>query len=391
MAIIRCPECGHSISDKAPTCPNCGVEIAGKITVCPDCRNAYFKEDGVCPHCNNSSDIESEENEKVIVPDDNLEDEDVVSETSHTPNTENVPEPPTDNGGHEKKKGKGKTVLIVSFIIAVIIVGACFFLYYQAVSNKEENEYEYALNSSDPMILQNYLDNFKDAPQEHIDVIREHLQKLSLEDVEWNDAVVNGTKSALNNYLNKYPDTPHKQEIMDKLDSIDWIQATNINTIEAYQSYADNHYDGAHYDEAMIALKNIKSNEIKPADTQFVKTIFHNFFVAINSKDEGSLIADVSDNMTLLGKDNATKSDVISFMNKLYKPEIKSMLWTLANDYDIQKKTVEDGQFEYTVRFSAVQRVEGYDDKTTNNRYRIDANINADGKISDLEMTKIFE
>lgn len=30
MAIIKCPECGRQISDKAPTCPSCGVEIAGK-------------------------------------------------------------------------------------------------------------------------------------------------------------------------------------------------------------------------------------------------------------------------------------------------------------------------------------------------------------------------
>ncbi|MCD8298003.1 MAG: zinc-ribbon domain-containing protein [Prevotella sp.] len=390
MAIIRCPECGHSVSEKAPTCPNCGVEIAGKITVCPDCGNAFFKEYGVCPHCkNDSSVVDDGENVQAIVHDDNSQDENIVSETSDAPENDAAPALPANNGQHEKKKGK--TVLIVSFIIAVVIVGACFFLYYQAVSNKEESEYEYALKSSDPMILQNYLNNFKDAPQEHIDIIKEHLQKLSLEDVEWNDAVVNGTKSALNNYLNKYPDTPHKLEIMDKIDSIDWIQATNINTIEAYQSYADNHYDGAHYDEAMLALKNIKSNEVKPTDVQFVKSIFHNFFVAINSKDESSLIADVCDNMTLLGKENASKNDVIAFMYKLYKPEIKSMLWTLGNDYDIQKKTVEDGQFEFTVNFSAIQRVDGYDNKTTNNKYRINANINANGKISDFEMAIINE
>ena len=35
MAIIKCPECGRQISDKAPTCPSCGVEIAGKITPVP--------------------------------------------------------------------------------------------------------------------------------------------------------------------------------------------------------------------------------------------------------------------------------------------------------------------------------------------------------------------
>ncbi len=288
-------------------------------------------------------------------------------------------------------KKRSRTVLIVSLIIAVAIVGVCFFLYHQTMSDREEAEYEYALKSDDEMILQGYLDNYGDAPQEHLDAIRKRLSKLSLAEKEWDDAVMNGTGSALNGYIEKYPNSPHKREALDRLDSIDWVQAVNINSVEAYKQYADNHYDGAHYEEAMVAMKNMKSEEVHPADVQFVRSVFHNFFVAINSKDEGSLIANVSDNMTLLGKENATKNDVIAFMYKLYKPEIKSMLWTLANDYDIQKKAVAEGQFEYTVKFSAIQRVDGYDNKTTNNNYRIDANINADGKISSLGMTVINE
>ncbi|MCD8202792.1 MAG: zinc ribbon domain-containing protein [Prevotella sp.] len=380
MAVIRCPECGHAVSDKAPTCPECGVEIAGKTVVCADCGRAYFKDAGACPYCKDSSkNIESEEtgNEQADI--------------SGAPRQGDVAGPAADNGGPGMRKSHGKRVLVVSFLIAIIIIGVCFFFYHRAIGDREEREYEYALNSSDPMILQGYLDNYSDGPQEHIDIIREHLRKLSLEETEWNDAVVNGTRAALNSYLEKYPDTPHKQEIMDRIDSIDWVQARNINTMEAYRQYADNHYDGAHYDEAMMALKDIKSEEVKPADVQFVKSIFHNFFVAINGKDEGSLIADVGDNMKLLGKDGVSKNDVVAFMYKLYKPEIKSMLWTLSNDYDIEKRSVGDGQFEYTVMFSAIQRVEGYDDKTTNNRYRIDAGIGPDGKISDLEMTKINE
>ena len=51
MAIIKCPECGRQISDKAPTCPSCGVEIAGKITKCPHCGEVYFSSQEMCPNC----------------------------------------------------------------------------------------------------------------------------------------------------------------------------------------------------------------------------------------------------------------------------------------------------------------------------------------------------
>lgn len=30
MALIKCNECGHKVSDRAKTCPNCGVEIEAK-------------------------------------------------------------------------------------------------------------------------------------------------------------------------------------------------------------------------------------------------------------------------------------------------------------------------------------------------------------------------
>ena len=45
MAIIKCPECNASVSDRAPVCPTCGAEIRGKVTVCPTCDTAYFTEE----------------------------------------------------------------------------------------------------------------------------------------------------------------------------------------------------------------------------------------------------------------------------------------------------------------------------------------------------------
>ncbi len=395
MAIIKCPECGHQISDKAPTCPNCGVEIAGKITECPHCGNIYFKEDGICPHCNKPYDLADDEettnkNTKTIVQNDYSQADDAAESLQET-EAINDEKPPVKNDNNGKKKSKNKTILLVSFIIAVVIVGVGLFFYFNAENGKEEEEYKFALGSNDPMILQTYLDNFKSAPQEHIDTIMVHLQRLSLEDVEWTDAVVSGTKSALNEYLKKYPDTQHRQEILDKIDSIDWMQTSNINTIEAYQAYIDNHYDGGHYDEAMIALNKIKSNEINANDRILIRTIFHNFFVSINSRDEASLIADVNDDLTFLGKVDATRTDVISFMNKLYKPDVQSMIWTLANDYDIQKKEADGGLYEYTVRFMATQKVQNTDNTSINNFYRIDANVNSQGKITEMSMTKIVD
>ena len=47
MALIKCPECGQEISDKAANCPHCGVQIFA----CPECGQVSAGNPRVCPKC----------------------------------------------------------------------------------------------------------------------------------------------------------------------------------------------------------------------------------------------------------------------------------------------------------------------------------------------------
>lgn len=55
MAMIKCPECGQEISDKAKKCIHCGKILvednAIKQNVCKECGTAISEEDTVCPNC----------------------------------------------------------------------------------------------------------------------------------------------------------------------------------------------------------------------------------------------------------------------------------------------------------------------------------------------------
>lgn len=52
MALVKCKECGHEVSDKASTCPNCGCPIE-KGLVCNECGAEISPIDKVCPNCGN--------------------------------------------------------------------------------------------------------------------------------------------------------------------------------------------------------------------------------------------------------------------------------------------------------------------------------------------------
>ena len=98
-----------------------------------------------------------------------------------------------------------------------------------------------------------------------------HLELLKQTDQDWTNAVVSGSKEALQAYLDKYPDSPHKQEVLNKIDSIDWNVAKNADNVEAYQAYLAAHANGSHIEEAENAMKKAKSRDLQPEEKDMDK------------------------------------------------------------------------------------------------------------------------
>ena len=70
-------------------------------------------------------------------------------------------------------------------------------------------------------------------------------------------------------------------------------------------------------DEANDALKALKAKTVQPEEQSAINTIFRRFFQSINTKDEESLTSTVGTLLTsFLGKADATKNDVATFLQK---------------------------------------------------------------------------
>ena len=430
MAIIKCPECGRQISDKAPICPSCGIEIAGKVIKCPHCGEVYFNSNEMCPNCHELNPqlarpmavqpqqaVANQSIAQQVASQQTVRQQEVPTistapaapvATPPAPPVVPPPAPPVppvrphaynhapsndgDNGNtnEPEKKKSNRSILIISLIFAVLVCGIMYYFYDNANRAKEQEAYEYAMQSTDPMVLQSYLDTYKDADEAHRDSIMAHLEQLKQTDQDWTNAVVSGSKEALETYLQKYPNSPHKQEAWDKIDSIDWNVAKNADNADAYQLYLDTHTDGAHIEEAENALKKVKSRDLQPEEKQMINGIFRQFFQSINSRNADGLTATCEDILSsLLGKSTATKADVVTFMDKLYKEDVANMNWHINNDYQIKKREVGDGEYEYQVQFSARQDIDKTDGSKQGNLFKINGVVSPDGKISSFNMAKV--
>lgn len=398
MAMIKCPECGRQISDKAPFCPNCGVAIAGKVIRCPQCGEIYFKDQEMCPNCHHLTKLSG-----TVGNNSRPQETFTPRQPASAPQQPATKQPQTDAGSGRggatpppvppKPKKKNHNALIAAVILAIVLCGVCFYFYNDAKTSKEEEAYEYAMKSDDPLVLQTYLDNYKDAPEAHIDSIQAHLDALKQIDADWTNAVVSGSKQALLDYLTKHPDSEHKAEAQHKIDSIDWAFAANANTMDELQAYLDEHPNGEHVDQANAAIQKLKVKTVQPEEKVMVTASLRHFFQAVNANDEAALQASVAPVMSnFLGKADATKADAAVFLQKIYKDDITGMTWKLGNDAKIDKREVGQDEYEYTVNISATQDIQRTDPtKPKHCTFKIKAKISPDGLISAMSMTQIIQ
>lgn len=454
MAIIKCPECGHEISDKAPFCPSCGIAIAGKVVKCQECGNVYFAEQGACPQCHakapavqckhdNNNEGHGEDATisampKTAVPESKQQEsegngkEESAAHTNVTcveptmeqglKNTSATEERKTCNnntqkdvqtrlqedrvGGWqdgqqsqdtlepttEKRSGNNRKIIYAVIATTLIVLGICYYFYRNAASDREQQAYEYAMSSKDMQVLEDYLQNYSDAPEEHIDSIQAHLDMLKRIDQDWTNTMVSGSKSAFEQYIKEHPDSPMKAIAIHKIDSIDWAVAQQQNSVEAMEMYIEQHPDGDYIDDANALIKSLNSKTLQPEERQIACSVMDDFFNSLNKHDEIMISNTVNPLLTqFLGKTNATKNDVVTFMNKIYKEGMESMNWQPAGSYTVTKKDIGDQQFEYHVANTVTQTVTMSDNTTTVTNYKITATVNNEGKISEFNMIKMVE
>lgn len=257
--IIKCPECGHQVSDRARTCPSCGIDIAGKVTRCPDCGEYLFKDDHECPNCHCSINAAAPEATMIVPNSQDQQNTPTIPGVQNGPE-ESVPEPP-------KKKGRRLfwSSVIVAFVLALIIVLLGIYYAQKTQMENEQRAYENAMMSSEPAVLQNFLDMYIEAPVAHRDSIKVHLMALKKIDRDWENARASLSKSALQLFIDRNPDNVHVREARQMIDSLDFETARINNSMESYKKYMEDHEQGYYYDEAKNEYDRLEEEMVRAA------------------------------------------------------------------------------------------------------------------------------
>ncbi|WP_061868994.1 zinc ribbon domain-containing protein [Prevotella intermedia] len=412
--IIKCPECGHQVSDKAPVCPSCGVEIAGHLVKCFHCSEIYLKEDVVCPNCHHSEPVSGSTTKSDIVDVFDNDDEEVVAEVvsndieepvapikiepvveEELPKATPVQEQKAQQKRVSPTEGKqtdstvqpaaknNHTALFVSLLIAFIMCAVLLFFYNKGNENHEAEEYEIALKSNNQQVMEQFLEDYPNAPLAHINSIKNLLNQDKQKSEEWGHVVQQNTIAAYKAYLEAHPDTPHKDEIQKKIEELYWDEVVSLNTEAAYLGYREKFPKGIHTKEADEKLKVMLDNTSTPSEEKAAVAAVRQFLQGINSKSTSKIQEIVAPSFNFLGAGGATTADVAKYMReKLYQADVNNVMWHLGTAMKATTDKQEGGGTIQTITIPArlvIERKGG----TGSNRYTIKAQMQ-NGKITSI-------
>ena len=411
--IIKCPECGHQVSDKAPICPSCGVEIAGHLIKCSYCGEIYLKEDAVCPNCHHSASTDNSVNEDDVktepVKDDSQNNGDYSeAETSSVElvvSAESIEEEPRLDGTptqdtltiespsndtevstddvivKPESKNNNHTPLFVSLLIALVICAVLLFFYKRGNDNHEAEEYKIALKSNNRQVMEQYLEDYPNAPLIHINSIRDLLKQTQQNNDERGRVIQQNTIASYKAYLETHPNTPYKNEILKRVEELYWNEVVNQNTEAAYLGYREKYPKGIHVKEADEKLKIMLDNTSTPSEEKVAVSAVRQFLQGLNSKSTSKIEGVTASSFNFLGAGGATIADVSKYMReKLYQADVKEITWQLGTVLNATTDKSDDGTTVQKITIPARLEIVREGGKGSN-KYTIKAQIE-NGKIT---------
>ena len=426
MAIIKCPECGHQISEKATVCPSCGVEIDGKVTKCESCGEVYFKDEGFCPSCHapykrgvsHSHEQRPRTQEKEEKPEtsagsaeqkeekiqerrekqkqEKREEKDTEKSTETKEERRRMPETEPDDEQDFETESRGKKSLkrrvapyLVSVVMAAIVGAVSIYFYKESKQAKEQQAYKLAMQSNDTIVMHGYLNTYGDAPTQHLDSVRSRIMYMQQSGKDWQTLMSNKTKDLTATFINSYPDSPHLFQATALLDSIDWAAAEALNTSAAYRLYMTEHAKGSHLAQARERVYGINLDTVEQEESKLVDEALGTFFTSVNENDGVALRDLLSDNVSsFMSTEHPTKAEVVGWMQRQHGESVKDLKWQPSEQVEITKRKLEGDKYEYVVRCNASQSMTK-DGKKQNERFKVSATITSGGKLKSMDMIKV--
>lgn len=300
-------------------CPFCGTPLEDGQTICPQCSETARQR--------TSLDLQYEEVDDKSSSIDHIDsdgkEEGIIDEAKNI----------------ERAKNTSNKKLLLYFSFATILfIAAGSFVFIQ---HKKEKEAEHAelkvwfscIEKNTPGAYSEYLYLYPTGKfHEEAQLKIAELRRIEFE--SWEKLKNSTDIFEYTSFLNQYPETPFKNDIKHRMDSLSWIIAQKENTADSYLNYVENAklgnitgYYSAIANEKYDYLKSIRTIEGTELDS--IKTFIKEYFEDLSKQNFKKLKNSFTPTLTnFYGETNHSSATIIkTIQNDIKKNRVKSIIY----------------------------------------------------------------
>lgn len=354
MAIIKCPECGHEVSDQASQCPFCGVQIENNIIPCPDCGKILLKNVKTCPNCGC-----------------------VVAAADSSGSSKKKSYKPYPEHNEPKRKSHALVWVIVVIVVLGAAAGGFYFYRSQMANDNMEMAYQALENDTETADYEDFLQKYPQSPYNKS--VTDRLNQLKTIQNKWTEISMSASKSDFVSFMSQFPNSAFENNCKQKIDSLDWVDASTENTALSYQRYIDEHPSGKYASEAQIGKENMDKMTVSYSDKSAVRDAVTRYFAALTNNDHEDLNAVVTDKLY---------DQSIGFMEKLHS-ENQQVSFFINSGINISKAPSPTTEFVFIAKSSVKRSITSNAGEVTNVVFNVIATLSPDVRIISIKMQKM--
>ncbi len=221
---------------------------------------------------------------------------------------------------------------------------------------------------------------------EHADQVRILKDQIEIEKKDWASARYSDSVEEIEDFIRRHSNSFFRNEANNKLDSLSYVDAEDVDTYSSYQNYLDSFNDGIYAKKAREKMKKLDKGMVTESETEVTGEVINKHFVALATNNSKMLKSTVADVVTsYIGKCNLSPEDVDKYMQNIHAIEGRKISFSIQNL--IVNKDVNEHIPTYIAHFFMQEFIK-YGGKTDRMNFVGMAKINNNNRITSLILSE---
>lgn len=353
MAVIKCPHCGNYISSSMTHCTECGKEIV------VECE----KEAG-----------EPTESE-------------VPAQEEATANHE--PAAPAKRPWYHLS---ARRIVVLCFLAPFILGGTYLIIAdIQRAKALEERAYQRVMESTDLLVYEDFIVRFPDS--KYVEDVKQSYEKMKVEHSMFFAEAANGGREQLMAFIEAHPSSPYRKLCENRIDSIDWDMAVEMNTLESYQTYLAQHPQGLFLADATDAYNHQMRLVVTPEETSILRGAVENFLSAMTAGDAIRIDELTHGTINFCGMTESTGANVVEYYKQnIHKSDVLGVHFQLGGTSINKRNANGSDSFNYNLYSTATATINrSAVDSAMVVNYRVSATFSPERRITGVSLNQVVE